>query len=120
MQRLHFLEDGFAHAGGGDDGGAFRLQVGGAQAFRQNSGDGLIELAITGSVGAHSTLLHIFRWNGNGYSLLDQFFGDSGVTLRDVDGDGVEEVIVGQRHYDRGCALGIPSACGKIDDLVPR
>ena len=33
MQRLHFPDDGFAHAGGGDDGGAFRLQIGGAPAL---------------------------------------------------------------------------------------
>jgi hypothetical protein len=63
--------------------------------------DGVTELAITGSVGAHSAVLHIYRWNGSAYGLLDEFFGDNGVVLRDVDGDGPEEVIVVARHYDR-------------------
>ena len=68
---------------------------------RDLTGDGTTELAITGGVGAHSTLLHIFHWNGSGYTKLEEFFGDSGVRLIDLDGDGVFEVIVGLRHYDR-------------------
>lgn len=68
---------------------------------RDLTGDGAPELAITGGVGAHSTVLRIFRWNGSGYGMVEEFFGDSGVRLVDVDGDGLEEVIVGMRHYDR-------------------
>jgi hypothetical protein len=68
---------------------------------RDINGDGLTELGVLGSVGVHSWTLGLWRWDGSGYALLDEFFGDSGLTVRDLDGDRVEEVIVGQRHYDR-------------------
>jgi hypothetical protein len=68
---------------------------------RDLNGDGLTELAVLGGVGAHSTVLSIFRWNGSGYSLLEEFFGDSGIGLTDLDGDGIDEVVIGMRHYDR-------------------
>lgn len=68
---------------------------------RDLNGDGAAELAVIGGVGAHSSLLRIFKWNGAGYGLVEEFFGDSGVRLSDLDGDGIDEVIVGIRHYDR-------------------
>lgn len=70
-------------------------------AARDLNGDGGVELTVTGGYGAHSSMLRIFTWDGFDYRLLDEFFGDSGVRLSDADGDGISEVIVGVRLYDR-------------------
>jgi hypothetical protein len=68
---------------------------------RDLTGDGGPELALRSAVGVHGTVLKIFRWSGSRYDVVGDFFGDSGVNLNDVDGDGVPEVVVGMRLYDR-------------------
>lgn len=65
------------------------------------NGDRKPELAVRGGVGAHTTLLHIFRWNGAGYDVIGDFMGDGGIQLSDVDGDDAYEVLVSRRNYDR-------------------
>jgi hypothetical protein len=70
-------------------------------AAKDLTGDGSAELAIFGGVGAHSMLGHVYGWNGSGYDLIGDFFGDGGVGLKDIDGDGLDEVLVGMRTYDR-------------------
>jgi hypothetical protein len=70
-------------------------------AVQDLTGDGSAELSIFGAVGAHSALGHVYSWNGSGYDLIGDFFGDGGVGLKDVDGDGLDEVMVGVRTYDR-------------------
>ena len=96
---------------------AVRHDVGGNQTYRLGgdlgewafarlavqdlTGDGSAELSLFGGVGAHSMLGHVYGWNGNGYDLIGDFFGDGGVGLSDVDGDGLDEVMIGARTYDR-------------------
>jgi hypothetical protein len=68
---------------------------------RDLTGDGGPELALRSVVGVHGTVMKIFRWSGQSYGVIGDFFGDSGVNLVDLDGDGVPEVVVGMRLYDR-------------------
>lgn len=63
--------------------------------------DGKTEIAISGGAGAHYSILSIFQWNGSLYASIGAFGGDAGASLRDVDGDGVSEVIEAGRFYDR-------------------
>lgn len=65
------------------------------------NGDRKPELAVWGVVGAHTTVLHIFRWNGAGYDLIGDFIGDGHIALRDVDADDAYEVLASERNGDR-------------------
>ncbi len=63
--------------------------------------DGKTEIAISGGAGAHYSILSIFQWNGSLYASIGAFGGDAGTGLRDMDGDGVPEIIEAGRFYDR-------------------
>ena len=66
---------------------------------RDINADGRIEILIWGHAEASIGLLHIFVWDGAGYTLLAPFEGSAGVRLENADGDLSDEVIIG---YDAG------------------
>jgi len=58
------------------------------------NGDGRVEIAVWGHVGASTDLLHIFAWDGERYALLGAFEGEGGVRVEDANRDLAEDVIV--------------------------
>jgi len=64
---------------------------------RDVNSDGAEEILIWGHAEMATDLLHLFRWDGDSYSLLGFFDGDAGIRLEDGDGDLTDEVVQGRR-----------------------
>ncbi|MBN1488088.1 MAG: VCBS repeat-containing protein [Anaerolineae bacterium] len=69
-------------------------------AVRDVNADGLTEIAIFGHAAGNKTLLHLYVWDGTGYSRLGDFTGSAGVAFEDADGDLAEEIVVGYKISD--------------------
>jgi hypothetical protein len=69
---------------------------------RDVNADGRVEILVWGHAEVSTTLLHIFAWDGQAYTLLAAFEGKAGLRLENSDGDLADEVVVG---YEAGSDL---------------
>nr|HID14896.1 hypothetical protein [Anaerolineae bacterium] len=65
---------------------------------RDVNADGRVEILVWGHAEVSTDLLHIFVWDGGGYTLLAGFEGEAGVRLENADGDLTDEVIEGYKY----------------------
>lgn len=62
--------------------------------------DGIPEMVLSAPVGAHSESMYIFRWDGSTYQCVGEFLSTApSIELKDLDGDGLAEIIVKGRDY---------------------
>jgi len=67
---------------------------------RDLNSDGVLEIIASSPAGAHGERMHIFRWDGQSYVCVGEFFSDApSIEIEDVDHDGMDEVTVKQRDY---------------------
>lgn len=73
---------------------------GGTVSIVDVNGDGAAELVFNGPVGAHAAVLWVLRWDG---ARLAPLFAETSnsptIGLRDLDDDGIPEVVLGQSGY---------------------
>jgi hypothetical protein len=67
---------------------------------RDLNSDGALEIIASSPAGAHGERMHIFRWDGESYICVGEFFSDApSIEIEDLDHDGIDEVTVKQRDY---------------------